>query len=164
MIAAQQKRIKVADRSEFGWAMVDEYEQDQLAADEEDAKRLEKAEKSAGSKAAKRKKASGGNRGDNWRKQQSRPTEPIRRFPTPGPPVSSQAPPQAQPFRPRLPGPCWHCSEMGHLKVTCPKLQRPYPLNIECVDEGKAKQGEVGSSGIDKHGNDVCSPGGAEKR
>ena len=53
IIAARQKRIKVADRSEFGWATVDEYKQDQLAADEEDAKRLEKAEKSAGSKAAK---------------------------------------------------------------------------------------------------------------
>ena len=49
-IAARQKRIKVADRSEYGWATVDEYEQDQLAADEEDAKRLEKAEKAAGSK------------------------------------------------------------------------------------------------------------------
>lgn len=54
MIAARQKRIKVVDCSEFGWATVDEYKQDQLAADEEDAKRLEKAEKSASSKAVKR--------------------------------------------------------------------------------------------------------------
>ena len=49
---------------------------------------------------------------------------------------------------------------MGHLKVTCPKLQRPYPLNIECVDEGKS---EVGSSGIEKYVNDVCSPGELRK-
>ena len=39
MIAARQKRIKVADRSEYGWATVNEYEQDQLAADEEEARK-----------------------------------------------------------------------------------------------------------------------------
>ena len=155
MIAARQKRIKVADRSKFGWATVDEYEQDQLAADKEDAKRLEKAEKSAGSKAVKRKKSVGSNRGDNWRRQQGRSAEPIRRFPTPGPPVSIQAPPQAQPFRPRPPGPCWYCSEMGHLKA---KLPRPYPLNIECVNEGTSIKDEVGNCGVNKHVNDVYPP------
>ena len=40
-------------------------------------------------------KASGGNQGDNWRKQQSHPAEPFRRFPTLSTPFSSQAPPQA---------------------------------------------------------------------
>ena len=30
MIAARQKRVKVADRSKYGWATVGEYEQDQL--------------------------------------------------------------------------------------------------------------------------------------
>ena len=72
--------------------------------------------------------------------------------------MSSQAPLQAQPFRTRLPGPCWQCSEMGLLKAICPKLQRPYPLNIECVYEGKSIKGEVGSSGIDKHANELCPP------
>ena len=38
-------------------------------------------------------KASGSNRGDNWRKQQSHPAEPIRRFLTPSTPFSSQVPP-----------------------------------------------------------------------
>ena len=93
MIAARQKRIKVADRSEYGWATVDKYEQDQLAADEEDAKRLEKAEKSAGSKAAKRKKVTSTSRSDSGRRQQSRPMEPVRRFPVPGPVNSGQPPP-----------------------------------------------------------------------
>ena len=64
MIAARQKRIKVADRSEYGWATVDEYEQNQLVADKEDAKRLEKAEKLAGSKAAKWKKVTSISRSD----------------------------------------------------------------------------------------------------
>ena len=40
IIAARKKQIKVTDHLEYGWATVDEYKQDQLAADEEDAKRL----------------------------------------------------------------------------------------------------------------------------
>ena len=41
IITARQKQIKGADHSEYGWATVDEYEQDQLEVDEEDAwKRL----------------------------------------------------------------------------------------------------------------------------
>ena len=56
VIVVQQKRIKVTDHSKYGWVTVNEYEQDQLAADEEDAKRLEKAEKLADSKVAKWKK------------------------------------------------------------------------------------------------------------
>ena len=47
LISARQKWIRVADRSEFGWATVDEYEQDALAENEDNAKRLEKAEKAA---------------------------------------------------------------------------------------------------------------------
>ena len=53
LISARQKRIKVADQSEFGWATVDEYEQDTLAENEDDAKRLEKAEKVVSLKLAK---------------------------------------------------------------------------------------------------------------
>ena len=40
--------------SEYGWALVDEYEDDELASDDNDAKRIEKA---AATKAWKRKKA-----------------------------------------------------------------------------------------------------------
>ena len=38
LLAGRQKRIKLADRSEYGWAVVDEYEDDELALDEDDAK------------------------------------------------------------------------------------------------------------------------------
>ena len=43
----RQKHIRVADRSEFGWATVEHYESHPLAADSDNEKRLEKAEKEA---------------------------------------------------------------------------------------------------------------------
>ena len=49
---------------------------------------------------------------------------------------------------------------MGHLKVTCPKLPRLYPLNIESVNECSTStvRVEVGNSVIDNHTCDVCPP------
>ena len=35
LIARRQKLLKLANRSEYGWAMVEEYEEDDLADDEE---------------------------------------------------------------------------------------------------------------------------------
>ena len=55
-LAFRQKLIQLADRSEFGWDAVKEYETDKLAENDDDAKRLEKAEKSAEQKALKRRK------------------------------------------------------------------------------------------------------------
>ena len=45
-IAARQKQIKVADRSDFGWAVVEAYDSNELAKNSEDEKRLLRAEKS----------------------------------------------------------------------------------------------------------------------
>ena len=50
-ILVRQKLIRLADRSEFGWDAVNEYETDELASNEDDTKRLEKAEKEAEQKA-----------------------------------------------------------------------------------------------------------------
>ena len=47
MIAHRQKIIKIADRSEHGWATVAEYKDDDLAENSEDERRLEKAERVA---------------------------------------------------------------------------------------------------------------------
>ena len=65
IIAVGQKGIKVTDRFKYGLVTVNEYKQDQLAADKEEAKRLEKAKKAAGSKAAKQKKVSRTSRSDS---------------------------------------------------------------------------------------------------
>lgn len=53
-IAQRQKLIWLADRSEYGWDAVNEYEKDELAEDDDDAKWLEKAEKAAEQKAFKK--------------------------------------------------------------------------------------------------------------
>lgn len=47
LINARQKIIKLADKSEFGWATVQEYVSDELADDEADASKIKKAEKRA---------------------------------------------------------------------------------------------------------------------
>ena len=47
MINARQKIIKLADKSEFGWATVQEYVSDELADDEADTSKIKKAEKRA---------------------------------------------------------------------------------------------------------------------
>ena len=43
-IVSRQKLIRIADRSEYGWATVEEYEEDELADGSDDEKRLYKAE------------------------------------------------------------------------------------------------------------------------
>ena len=47
LVIHRQKLIKMADRSENGWRVVKEYESDSLAENEEDEKRIAKAEKAA---------------------------------------------------------------------------------------------------------------------
>ena len=42
LISKRQKVIKFADKSEFGWGTVNEYLMDELASDDEDAKKLRK--------------------------------------------------------------------------------------------------------------------------
>ena len=46
----RQKLVKLADKSEFGWATVQEYVFDDLADDEADASKIKKAEKRAAAK------------------------------------------------------------------------------------------------------------------
>ena len=51
LLVTRQKLIKLADRSEYGWQVVAEYEEDELASGSEDEKKIERAEKAAERKA-----------------------------------------------------------------------------------------------------------------
>ena len=59
LIAACQKMIQTADRSEYGWQVVAEYKADELSSGSEDEKQTEKAEKATGRKAQKKKRVFG---------------------------------------------------------------------------------------------------------
>ena len=48
LIFVRQKKIRIADRSENGWATVKEYEEDELAENSNDEKKLSRAEARAG--------------------------------------------------------------------------------------------------------------------
>ena len=52
ILSRRQKMIKFADRSEAGWAVVEEYKEDALASNSEDEKRMEKAVREADRKVA----------------------------------------------------------------------------------------------------------------
>ena len=66
LIARRQKLLKLADRSEWGWAVVEEYVEDDLADDSGDEKRMEGAELAAGRKIARKRKAEGLGRGRRY--------------------------------------------------------------------------------------------------
>lgn len=59
--------IRVADRSEYGWAVVEEYECDPLTSDSEDEKRLVRAEKNAKRKVMKGKRQNAAQPRENFR-------------------------------------------------------------------------------------------------
>ena len=124
MLAKRQKHIRIADRSEFGWGVVAEYEADELADGSDDEKRLEKAEKSAERRAFK------------LRKKIPTTSASLNAGPTglssaglPPPPPLITPVVHYTGFRLGgitqrsllLVGPCFTSGEMGHLKRACPK-------------------------------------------
>eukprot|EP00731_Ephydatia_muelleri_P023446 Em0015g1029a len=122
LIAHRQKLLKLADRSEFGWSLVEQYKEDALADDSEDEKRIDKAERAAERKAqAKRRKEAA-----DERKRVPNGREAVQReVPRPRP--------EERPYKPPMfaPGICFQCGGMGHLRRDCPKrvpLSAEYPL------------------------------------
>ena len=121
-IETRQKHIKVADRSEYGWVTVSVYEDDALADNSEDERRLEKAEREA-ERITKRR------RGANAAKKRPREMEPAAGGPSNK--RESNAPTRQAPPKPRVIGPCYRCAEWGHLAATCPK-RNTYPFDSQC--------------------------------
>ena len=122
LLKSRQKAIRLADRSDLGWAVVNEYGEDELADDSEDEKRMTRAVAAAEKKATQQKKKKAG----RGAVMQSRPDAAFR--PPPRPTVDSGYQVSRMP---RHVGPCFGCGEMGHLRRNCPKTAtpRPYPFD-----------------------------------
>ena len=124
LLSNRQKIIKLADKSEFGWATVQEYVCDDLADDEADATKIKKAEKRAATK---------------FKSLQEKKRKSNAKFSTPAPspnnasrfsgPSGFSFPPTASYFRPqsRYSGNifrgsdlCFRCGKRGHWASSCP--------------------------------------------
>lgn len=114
MLERRMKLIRMADRSEYGWAVVAEYESDELAMDSDDEKRISRAEKEAEKKWLRKRKRQIDDRVDS-----TRATQPCATY-------NVGATLRA--------GPCYGCGEWGHLKRTCPRSVRgavpPAPVHM----------------------------------
>ena len=124
-VSAHQKHIHLADRSEYGWATVEAYDDDELAEDPADEKKMADAEREAARKVTKKRKAKGkGNyRGGDFKKRPFGDQVPAA---NPGP---SKIPD----LRPRPLGPCWGCSGFGHIVANCPQPPKWYPCESDDV-------------------------------
>ena len=151
-LAERQKLISssVADRSEHGWGVVQEYTADELAEDLGDEKRLEKAEKAAELKAAKRgkKKASSAQSSRSCSLSVRGPAaaarEPAQPYHVPSSSMRRFASMMAPTPVRRVVGPRYACGEMGHMRMSCPRVAAPdrsrrwYPLLIgDIVQESR---------------------------
>lgn len=136
MIACRQKRIKVADHSEHGWAVVKAYDNDELASNSDDEKQLCKAEKVAEQEISKQKWCS--TKGKDVPVYQATVVAQSARGAsisgsiTAGEQASGSS--SSQPMSQwnqntvRRIGPCFQCAPWGHLQKNCPKVAK-YPFN-----------------------------------
>lgn len=124
LIKDRQKMIRIADRSEYGWATVAEYEEDELADGSDDEKRLYKAELRAGKKvkAGKAKKKFANRKDWSPWKPRWQPPNTASAAVSPQPSSSSGVKPSSvgRQAQNNTLGPCFECGKMGHLKSSCP--------------------------------------------
>ena len=129
ILTHRQKMIKFADRSDAGRALVEEYEYDALASNPEDERKMEKAERAAEKKVAKKRKLRESKTREEAVKMGAlRPSiEPGMAFAPTKPPM---APKLIGGMVPRPSGSCFHCGGPGHFGRECPKALAsvPYPL------------------------------------
>ncbi|KAL5499334.1 hypothetical protein EMCRGX_G010728 [Ephydatia muelleri] len=129
ILTHRQKMIKFADWSDAGRALVEEYEDNALASNPEDERKMEKAERAAEKKVAKKRKLRESKTREEAVKMGAlRPSiEPGMAFAPTKPPM---APKLIGGMVPRPSGSCFHCGGPGHFGRECPKALASvaYPL------------------------------------
>ncbi|VDI45452.1 Hypothetical predicted protein [Mytilus galloprovincialis] len=126
---SRQKLIKLANSSDAGWRVVDEYTTNLLAEDSEDEKRIYKAQSRADSKIKKEKaKRKTDTRPAPYKTKSLAPENPI--------PVNTN-----KMFRP---GRCFNCSETGHWRRECPHATVQHTNKIK-----------GGKNSLHRHGQDA---------
>lgn len=126
------KLVKLADRSEFGWQTVEEYESDDLASDSEDDKKIKKAEAAVREK---RKRSQQDNAGpskrlamDKDRKRSWFPASSNNHFNRTSAGVATIGNRQSMFFRTKrrqtAQDICYSCGEKGHWRADCARVQR----------------------------------------
>ena len=115
MIKVRQKHVLLADQSLSGWAVVQQYRKHDLAENSDDEKKILKAETRAKTKISEMKK-------------KQRPKNKNVGYPAPStvPNSSEQNPVPPQQPQTLVRGPCFACGKFGHLRSSCPMVQRSH--------------------------------------
>ena len=116
MIKQRQKIIRLADESELGWKVVDEYMQSEIASDEEDQKKIHRAQARARVKA----KSERGKRSRRYMPYRQRPAETV---------TNQTYQSRTQQQHQQKPGVCYLCGQVGHWKADCPTNKRNFKLS-----------------------------------
>ena len=111
-----------------------------VTTNEDDARRIEKAEKTAEQRVSKRKRTAAATAASQHAKRPA----PITGTPAQGPAQPSTfllpRPAYGQSLSSQLMGPCWSCDEVGHLRSSCPHLNKPYPfMNSHSMVDSKVR-------------------------
>ena len=152
-IEQRHKLILLANKSEYGWKTVSEYIDNELAVDEEDAKKIKKAEKEAQRKlneTCTAKKTRAGGRGSLWPRRgaynlggRTWVSLPLAPFPQPSPPSYANTSLYTNMVG-RTPGVCFSCGKASHWNRESPLNTVPTVeaqqlsvniLEFECVDD-----------------------------
>ena len=135
LIVDRQKLIRIADRSENGWATVDEYVEDELPDNSDDEKRLTRADARASKKLKAQKNGKGMRKPNPYAYRKNFNNSRNWSF---GPAAGQSMPPSMYPMIPAQPGakypagteigmaalgPCFECGMPGNYRKYCPNLK-----------------------------------------